>query len=152
MCNGVKTAGRSARTALALASRCTDQQFFEDSPLVKAQAFPKHGARATSEPSKPARPLEWRHIEALESLIEAGTTAQQRVLAGFFVFLIHTSHRCSDGQRSRKLCLTEDALMGEALMKGETFVDEMGRPTPRPHARRLGSGLDERALEQRFAR
>ena len=45
---GTKTAGSSARTALVLAARCTGEKFFEDSPLVKAQAFRKHGERAAS--------------------------------------------------------------------------------------------------------
>ena len=48
-----------------------------------------------------------------------GATVQQRSLAGFFVFLSHASHRCSNGQRSRRLALTLDALLGESLIKGK---------------------------------
>ena len=95
------------------------RKVFEDSALVKSQVFPTHGVRAASEPPKPARPLEWRRIEALEALIDGGATAQQRVMAGFFVLfiLIHSSHRCSNGQSSRKLRFTEVVVMGEALLK-----------------------------------
>ena len=116
---GTKTAGRNARACLALAARCTGERFFEDSALVKAQAAPRYGARAASDPPVPAIPLEWRHIQALEKVIEEGATPQQRVLAGFFVFLVQTASRCSDGQRSRKIRLSGDALLGESLMKGK---------------------------------
>ena len=115
---GTKTAGSSAKTALALAERFAAERFFADLPLVKAQASPAHDARAATEPPKPARPLTWRHIEALEATIVCGNTVQQRVMAGFFTFLVHSSHRCSNGQRTRKLQLTDDALLGESLLKG----------------------------------
>ena len=107
---------------------------------MKSQAFPKHGERASSEPPKPARPLEWRHIEALESLIDGGSTTQQRVLAGFFVFLIHTSHRCSDGQQSWKLKLTDVDLMGEALIKGKVSWTKCGLPRAKDSHEVIGRG------------
>ena len=84
-----------------------------------SQAVPTHGVRAASEPPKPACPLKWRYIEALEALIDGGSTAQQRVMPGFFVFLIHSSHRCSNGQQTRRLRLTDVAVMGESLLKGK---------------------------------
>ena len=116
---GTKTAGSLAKTALNLAERFTDEPFFSTSALVKAQATPAHGERAESEPPKPAAPLTWRHIEALETALSTGKTSQQRILAGFFVFLVHSSHRCSNGQRTRKLRLSEDAILGESLLKGK---------------------------------
>ena len=85
---GTRTAGSLARTALNLAERFTDEPFFSTSALVKAQAAPAHGERAESEPPKPAAPLTWRHIEALEAALSTGKTSQQRILAGFFVFLV----------------------------------------------------------------
>ena len=39
-------------------------------------------------------------------------------MAGFFTFLVHTSHRAKNGQRSRKIRLTDDAMLGESLLKG----------------------------------
>ena len=116
---GTKTAGSLARTALNLAERFTDEPFFSTSALVKAQAAPAHGERAESEPPKPAVPLTWQHIEALETALTTGKTSQQRILAGFFVFLVHSSHRCSNGQRTRKLRLSDDAILGESLLKGK---------------------------------
>ena len=56
---------------------------------------------------------------ALEEAIKYGKTPQQRIMAGFFVFLVHSSHRCSNGQGSRNFRLTPDALMGEAMLKGK---------------------------------
>ena len=50
-----------------------------------------------------------------------GKTSQQRILAGFFVFLVHSSHRCSNGQRTRKLQLSDDAILGESLLKGNRY-------------------------------
>ena len=38
-------------------------------------------------------------------------------MAGFFTFLVHTSHRCANGQSSRRLKLTDEAIMGESLQK-----------------------------------
>ena len=87
--------------------------------MVRAQAFPKNATRETSEAPKSAIPPTWGHIEALESAITTGATAQQRVLAGFFIFLVHSSHRCANGQSSRRLTLTPDAIMGESLLKGK---------------------------------
>jgi len=116
--SGTKTAGALARSALVIAERFTGEVFYASSSLVKAQAGPKHGERASSEPAKPAVPLDWSHIEALEKAIEMGATPQQRIMAGYFVFLIHTSHRCSNGQRTRRIELSADALMGESLIKG----------------------------------
>ena len=116
---GTKTAGAMARTALSLAEKFTAESFFAQTDLVKAQAFPKIEARSSGEPAKPATPLTWKHIEALEWAIDGAATEQQRVLAGFFVFLIHSSHRCSNGQRTRLMRLIADALMGESLLKGK---------------------------------
>ena len=116
--SGTKTAGALARSALTLAERFTGEMFYATSSLVKCQAGPKHGERAASEPAKPAAPLEWNHIKALESAMDTGATPQQRIMAGYFVFLVHTSHRCSNGQRTRRMELTADALMGESLLKG----------------------------------
>ena len=89
---GAKTAGSTATTALVLAERCTDEIVYANSALVKAQATPAHEARASADPPKPAAPLKWAHVEGLESAILYGETAQQRVMAGFFTFLEHTSH------------------------------------------------------------
>ena len=69
---GTKTAGSLAKTALNLAERFTGEPFFSTSALVKAQATPAHGERAESEPPKPAAPLTWRHIEALETALSTG--------------------------------------------------------------------------------
>ena len=113
---GAKTAGAMARTTLQLAERFTGNEFFSNSSLVRAQAFPKNAMRETSEAPKSATPPTWEHIEALESAITTGATPQQRVLAGFFIFLVHSSHRCANGQRSRRLTLTPDAIMGESLL------------------------------------
>jgi hypothetical protein len=115
---GAKTAGSTARSALMLAERCTDENFYAESALVKSQAAPAQEARASADPPKPASPLKWGHIEGLEGAIMMGKTVQQRILAGFFTFLVHTSHRTKNGQRSRKIRLTEDAIMGESLLKG----------------------------------
>ena len=82
--NGAKTAGSTAKTALALAERCTDEVFHANSSLVKAQAAPAHEARASADPPKPAAPLKWAHLEGLEAAILYGKTAQQRILHGFF--------------------------------------------------------------------
>ena len=116
--NGAKTAGSTAKTALALAERCTDEVFHANSSLVKAQAAPAHEARASADPPKPAAPLKWAHLEGLEAAILYGKTAQQRILAGFFTSLVHTSHRAQNGQRSRKIRLTDGAMLGESLLKG----------------------------------
>ena len=35
------------------------------------------------------------------------------------MFLVHSSHRCSNGQRTRKLQLSDDAILGESFVKGE---------------------------------
>ena len=117
--SGIKTAGASSRTALALAERFTSEPFFADSALVKAQAFPKMQTRADSEQPKMATPPTWKHVEAMERVITDGATEQQRIVGGFFALLIHSSHRCSNGQRTRKLKLTDDAIMGESLLKGK---------------------------------
>ena len=109
MNSGTKTAGAVARTALDLAGRFTGEAFFAKSSLVKAQAFPKHESRSASEPVKTAVPPTLRHIESLESAILTGTTAQERVMAGFFIFLVHSSHRCANGQSTRRLQLTDEA-------------------------------------------
>ena len=116
--SGTKTAGSMAKTALILAERFTGEFFFADSPLVKEQVRPLMETRASSDPPKPAIPLKWHHVEALETTIKYGTTVQQRVMSGFFAFLVHTSHRTANGQRTRKLHLAADALMGESLLKG----------------------------------
>lgn len=110
--DGTKTAGSSARTALQLAERFTGERLFSESALVKAQAFPKSAAREASEAPKSAFPPAWKHIETLESTIAVGATVQQRTLAGFPMFLVHASHRCSNGQRPKRLALTSDALLG----------------------------------------
>ena len=115
-----KTAGSLARTALELAERCAGELFFSKSALVKAQAFPEHSLRSEAEPAKAAMPPTWRHIQALEAAIVSGVTAQERVMACFFGFLIHTSHRSANGQTTRKLKLTEEALLGESLVKGKS--------------------------------
>ena len=91
--SGTKTAGSMAKTALVLAERFTDVHFHAESALVKAQTFPTRKARASSDPPKAAVPLKWKHIEALEMTIVYGETVQQRVLSGFFIFLVHTSHQ-----------------------------------------------------------
>ena len=116
---GTKTAGSQARTALVLAERFSDEQFYAKSALATAQAFPLLGDNAAAEPAKPAVPLLWHHIEKLEETVRYGATAQQRIMAGFFVFLVHASHRSMNGQRSRKIRLLEDALVGESRMKGK---------------------------------
>ena len=116
---GTKTAGALARTTLQLAERFTGNAFFWNSSVVRAQAFPKNATRETSEAPKSAIPPTWDHIESLESAITTGATAQQRVLSGYFIFLVHSSHRCANGQRSRRLTLTPDALLGESLLKGK---------------------------------
>ena len=90
---------------------------FED--LVKAQAFPEHSLRSEAEPAKAAAPPTWRHIVALEVAIVAGIKAQERVMAVFFVSLINTSHRIAKGQTTRRLKLTEEALLEESLVKGK---------------------------------
>ena len=64
--NGAKTAGSTAKTALALAERCTDEVFHANSSLVKAQAAPAHEARASADPPKPEAPLKWAHLEGLK--------------------------------------------------------------------------------------
>mgnify|MGYP003324326614 CR=1 FL=1 len=102
----------------ALAERCADEVFYAGSQLVMAQANPTQEARASADPPKPAAPLKWTHLEGLEGAIRYGKTVQQRVLAGFFTFLIHTCHRAKNGQRSRKIRLTADAILGESLIKG----------------------------------
>ena len=117
--DGTKTTGSSARTALQLAERFTGERFFSESALVRAQAFPKSAAREASEAPKSATPPTWKHIEALERTTGMGATVQQRIPIGIFVFLIHASHRCSNGQRLRRLALTSDALLGESLFKGK---------------------------------
>lgn len=117
--DGTKTAGSSARTALQLAERFTGERFSSGSALVRAQAFPKSAAREASEAPKSATPPTWKHIEALESTITMGATVPQRILAGISTFLVHASHRYSNGQRSRRLVLTSDALLGESLLKGK---------------------------------
>ena len=53
---GVKTAGATARTALALAERFTSEPFFADTSLVKAQAFSKMQTRSDSEQPNMAAP------------------------------------------------------------------------------------------------
>ena len=58
-------------------------------------------------------------MRALETAIDIAATPQQRIMAGFFVYLVHSAHRCSNGQRTRKLRLTTDALLGESLLKGK---------------------------------
>ena len=68
--------GSSARIALTLAGRFTDENLFTDFALVKAQAFPTHETRASAEPPKAALPLTYKHIEALESAIRCGETSQ----------------------------------------------------------------------------
>ena len=101
--NGTKTGGSTAKTALALAERCTDETFYSSSSLVKSQAALSHEARASADPPKPAAPLTWAHLEGLEAAIVYGKTAQQRIMSGFFTFLVHTCHRAKNGQRSRKV-------------------------------------------------
>jgi hypothetical protein len=117
--SGTKTAGRYAISTLAFVAQCTGENMFHKTPLVVTQSKPRHGSRAASEPAIPARPLLWRHTTALEETIVLGATPQQRAYAGFFTFLIQSSARCGDGQRSRKLRLEKDSLMGESLMKGK---------------------------------
>jgi len=116
---GKKTAGANAKTTLGLAEMCTDEKFFACATLVKNQAFPLLGEHASAEPAKQAVPLKWKHVEALEAAIRYGRTLPERAMAGFFVFLVHASHRSANGQRSRNLRLMEDALMGESMIKGE---------------------------------
>jgi hypothetical protein len=64
--NGAKTAGSTAKTALALAERCTNEVFHANSSLVKAQAAPAHEVRASADPPKPEAPLKWAHLEGLK--------------------------------------------------------------------------------------
>ena len=108
---------------------------------MKAQAFPEHSLRTEAEPAKAAVPPTWRHIQALEAAIVSGATAQERVMAGFFVFLIHTSHRSANGQTTRKLKLTEEALLGESLVKGQFVVETVGLRARRNVSGRLGGPM-----------
>ena len=57
-------------------------------------------------------------LKTNKAAIDGAATIQQRVMAGFFVLLIHSSHRTANGQRTRKLRLTADAILGESLLKG----------------------------------
>ena len=116
---GTKTAGSVAVASLSFLERCTGNASHHGSALVKAQARQGIGPLAAGEPPAPAVPLEWLHIEALEHAIGTARTPQQRAYAGFFTFLIQTAARCMDGQRSRGLRLTVDALAGESMMKGK---------------------------------
>ena len=116
---GTKTAEQYAKSTLTLAEKVTGEKFYAASELVKAQASPTIGNSANAEPPKPAVPPKWTHIVALEEAIRYGKTPQQRVMAVLFVFLVHSSHRCSNGQGSRNLSLTADALMGEAMLSRE---------------------------------
>ena len=114
---GTKSAGATARTALTLAERFTGEKFFAEPALVKAQAVPKHALRAASEPPEQAPPPPFSHVEVMEAVVTDGATPQQRAYAGFFAFLAHASHRCDNGQRTRRLHVTDVALLGESLMK-----------------------------------
>jgi len=49
-------------------------------------------------------------------------------MAGFFVFLVHASHRSMNGQRSRNIRLLEDALVGESRMKGKRTWTKWAAP------------------------
>ena len=118
--SGAKTAGANALSSLNLLGRCTGEPTHADSALVIAQAKPKRGATAPCEPPVSAIALRWTHIQAIEGAVRTARTSQQRAYAGFFAFLIHTSARCMDGQRSRGVHLTDDALVGESMMKGKT--------------------------------
>ena len=73
----------------------------------------------TAEPPKPAKTPDAEDIILMEKLIATADTAQQRCYAGFFAYLAHNSARGADGQRSRNMRLTVDALVGENRMKNK---------------------------------
>jgi len=146
---GTKTAGQYAKSTLILAEKVTGEKFHAASELVKAQASPLAGNKAAAEPPKPAVQPKWTHIMALEEAIKYGKTPQQRIMAGFFVFLVHSSHRCSNGQGSRNLRLTPDALMGEAMLKGKKVWTKWVASRMGVYRHRLGAGVDERARKMR---
>ena len=54
-----------------------------------------------------------------EQLVTTAKTIQQRILAGYFTFLTQAAARSADGQRSRKLTLTDEALTGKSRKKKE---------------------------------
>ena len=49
-------------------------------------------------------------------------------MSGFFAFLVHASHRSANGQRSRKVRLMQDALVGESRMKGKRTWTKWAAP------------------------
>ena len=118
--SGRKTAGASARMTLRLVRDATGLTTFCESPLVLAQGSAESSAGSgANEPPEPAKVPEFDILQEFEIAMVKGDTVQQRGYLGFFVFLSQCSARCSDGQRSRKLKISEHALCGESRMKNK---------------------------------
>ena len=74
---------------------------------------------AVKEPPIPAVTIEPDMMIKFEKLITSARTPQQRVACGFFVYLGATSSRAANGQKSRNVGLTKDAIIAEQMMKGK---------------------------------
>ena len=76
---------------------------------------------AVKEPPIPAVTIEPDMMIKFEKLITSARTPQQRVVCAFFVYLGATFSRAANGQTSRNVGPTKDALIAEQLMKGKKY-------------------------------
>ena len=116
----LKSAGARAAATLRCVQFATEWRMHLKHPLVLGQIRSGTTALRALEPPKPAVTPSVDLMGKLEKLIETGSTAQVRCMAGFCVLLGFSSARCSDALGSRNLELGADAIMGEALMKNKS--------------------------------
>jgi len=117
-----RSGGKTARSTLLWVEAATGESVFAESPVVKQQCRPPRPPGGIAPAPEPAVAPELWVIKRFELLITTAPTAVQRCIAGFITLLALVSARASDLLRSRCVSVTQDAVIGQSLMKAPKGV------------------------------